>query len=280
MQNRFDIEIYPRKFTGGGGLKELWQYRDMVLLFVRRDWIANYKQTILGPLWAIIQPVVTAIVNAFIFGSLANLSSTGVPIFLFYFSSQIMWGFFSSCLTGASNTFVSNRYLLSRVYFPRIVLPVSNALSRLISLAIQAATFIAIYIISVLNGADISLNAAALLIPLHILHLGLLGVGVGGLLSALTKKYRDILMIINFAVTLWMYLTPVVYGIEKVPQQFSAIILFNPCTSIILNLRYGIFNSGEAYWGYYALSWAVTLIVFFLGVKVLKKTAFDVIDTI
>ena len=192
QQKGFDVNITPEDSEQDLSVSELWKYRDLIVLLVRRDFIANYKQTILGPAWAVVQPIMSTIVTAIVFGNLAKMSPVGIPIFLFYMSGQVLWTFFSSCLTQTANTFLANMNVMGKVYFPRFVAPVASTISNFVSLFIQIVLFICFYIWYVINGYPVSINITVCLIPLYLIHLALLALGVGAILSALTTKYRDL----------------------------------------------------------------------------------------
>ncbi len=260
--------------------KELWQYRNMVFQMIRRNFVANYKQTVLGPSWAIIQPVVSTIITAVVFGGLAGLSPDGIPMFLFYMSGQLTWGFFSGCLNNVSTTFVSNAGLMGKVYFPRFAMPIVGAGTNVISLVIQAAMFTVFYIFFVLRGAEISLHWSAALIPLYLLQLAILGMGVGAVLSAMTTKYRDTTFLISYGVTFWMYLTPVVYDIGIVPKTYMWLYMINPVSPVITHIRYALFQQGQLYWGYYFLSIGITIFFLIFGSRVFHKVERTFIDIV
>ena len=266
-------------------LKELWRYRDLVFLFVKRSFITRYKQTILGPAWAIIQPLLTTVVFTFIFGSIAGLGAQGVPSFVFYFSGNMMWGYFSACLTGTANTFISNRGILGKVYFPRMVMPVSGVLTQLITLGIQFIFFAFFLLFYMLTGENVHPNLYALLLPLLIVQSALLGLGVGVIISALTTKYRDLAMLTSFGVSIWMYATPIAYDMEAMGAfatggKYHALYMLNPVTSIINIFRHGFLGIGQIEWLYYAISWVVTFIVLLIGIVMFNRVEKTFMDTI
>ncbi len=266
-------------------LKELWSYRDLVMLFVKRNFVTNYKQTILGPAWAIIQPLLTTVVFTIIFGNIAGLGAQGVPSFVFYFSGTFMWTYFSSCLTGTANTFISNRAILGKVYFPRLVMPVSNVISNLIMLAIQFVFFIGFLIYYTLSGQGTHPNIYLLMFPLLVLQMACLSLGVGVIISALTTKYRDLAMLISFGVQIWMYSTPVAYDMEAMGAfatggKYHSLYMLNPVTPIINIFRYGFMGIGQIEWGFYAISWVTTIVLLFLGVVMFNRVEKTFMDTI
>ena len=265
---------------------ELWQYRDLIFLFVKREFVSKYKQTILGPAWAVIQPLLTTVVFTFIFGNVAGLADCGaVPTFLFYMCGNIAWQFFSGCLTGTANTFIGNSAILGKVYFPRLVMPISTVLSNFISFAIQAAMFVIFLVIYLfIPGYEIGINAMALMTPLIIIQMALLGLGCGVIISAATTKYRDLQMLVSFGVQLWMYGTPVAYSMNVFAHNktISAIIRLNPMTPLVEMLRNGWLGSsaGSIDWKFYMISWVITLVLLFLGVILFNKVEKTFMDTV
>ena len=276
----FDIVITPENRGGSSVISELFRYKDMMLLMLRRDIIANYKQTILGPTWAVIQPIVSAIITAFVFGGLAGLSPSGIPTFLFYMIGQVSWGFFSGSLNGSANVFLKHSGLLSKVYFPRFVMPITDVMSRCISLLIQLAIFAAFYIGFVISGAAIRPHWTIVLLPFYLAHLAVIGVGVGSILSAFTTKYRDTVFLIGYLTSFWSYLSPIVYDIGIVPERFLKIYLLNPVAPVINHIRYAVFSQGMLTWNYYFISLAVGILLLIAGYKVFNKTERTFIDTI
>lgn len=265
---------------------EIWQHRDLIMLLVKREFVSKYKQTILGPAWAVIQPLLTTVVFTFIFGNVAGLADCGaVPTFLFYMCGNIAWQFFAGCLTGTANTFVMNRGIMGKVYFPRLCMPISTALSQLIAFGIQAVMFIiflAIYLF--VPQYKIGINAFALMAPVLVLQMAILGMGVGIIISAATTKYRDLQFLVAFGVSLWMYATPVAYsmGLFKSSAALNIIARANPMTPIIEMMRYGFLGSeaGSLDWLSYGWSWVFTLAVFLLGVGLFNKVERNFMDTV
>ena len=265
--------------------KEVWQYRDLILLFVKRNFVSQYKQTILGPAWAIIQPLLTTVVFTFIFGNVAGLADCGaVPTFLFYMCGNIAWSYFSGCLTGTADTFIANRGTMGKVYFPRLCMPISTVLSRLITIGIQSAMFIIFLVIYLfVPGFAIQLNLFVLMAPVHILQLALLGLGCGVIISACTTKYRDLRFLVGFSVSLWMYGTPVAYSISLFRGTLLyRVVRFNPVTPVIEMLRYGFLGpeAGSLDWLAYGVSWAITLLLLTIGVLMFNKVERTFMDTV
>ena len=289
MQNEsdFKVKITSEHKIFDLHIKETFSYRDLILLFVKRDFMAFYKQTILGPLWAIIQPLLTTVVFTIVFGSLAKLTTADIaggfalPGFLFYMAGNICWAYFSTTLQATSNTFISNRATMGKVYYPRLVSPISTAFSGLISFAIQFAMFIIIWLVYLIKGGtDIRISSNLLFIPLIILQLILLSTGFGIIISSLTTKYRDLAMLVGFGLQLWQYGSPIAYGLNLIPEKYQGIYLLNPVTPIITTFRYAMFGFGYFNIMYYLIGWAVTLFVFFLGLILFSRIERTFMDTV
>lgn len=277
---KFQTVIEPKNKLLDLKIKEVWDYRDLVMLFVRRTFVAQYKQTILGPAWAIIQPLFTTVIFTFVFGNLAGLAPSGVPTFIFYLCGSIAWTYFSGCLTATSTTFTANASIMGKVYFPRLVMPISTVISQLIAFAIQAVFFIAFLVYYYVIGADVYPNMYILLTPVFILQLALLGLGFGIIISALTTKYRDLAMLVSFGTQIWMYLTPVAYDIGIIPERLMNIYMLNPVTPIICILRYAFLGIGELQLEYYMMSWVVTILVVFVGIIMFNRVEKTFMDTV
>lgn len=268
-------------------LRETFQYRDLIFLFVKRDFTAYYKQTILGPLWAIIQPLLTTVVFTIIFGNLAKLATTDVPgdfiipSFLFYMAGTICWSYFSSTLQATSNTFLTNRTTMSKVYYPRLVSPIATSFSNLISFGIQFAMFLVIWaFFYIKGGTSIQVTSALALLPLLVIQMVITAVGFGIIVSSVTTKYRDLAMLVSFGLQLWHYACPVAYGLQLVPEQWLGLYMLNPVTPIITTFRYAVFGFGCFDLGYYLISWAVSLSVFFVGLVLFSRIERTFMDTI
>lgn len=266
--------------------KEIWQYRDLIVLLVKREFVSKYKQTILGPAWAVIQPLLTTVVFTFIFGNVAGLAECGtVPTFLFYMCGNIAWHFFSGCLTATANTFIANRGTMGKVYFPRLCMPIATTMSQLISFLIQFVMFLAFLVIYLfVPGYSIEVNGTALMLPLAILQMAMLGMGCGVIISALTTKYRDLQFLVSFGVSLWMYGTPVAYSLAlfRYNRILYALVRGNPMTPVIEIFRYGFLGgqAGSMDWGFYALSWVITLAILTWGVLLFNKVEKTFMDTV
>jgi lipopolysaccharide transport system permease protein len=272
--------IQPKNGVFNVDVSELLKKKDLIALFVRREFVAKYKQTILGPAWAIIQPLLTTVVFTLIFGNIANLSADGVPSFIFYLSGTIIWTFFSNCFTQTANTFIANSDILSKVYFPRLVMPISTVLSQLISFVIQFAFMICFLVYYCVVAAGVQPNLYILLTPVLLLQMGMLGLGFGIIVSALTTKYRDLAMLITFGVQLWQYASPVAYDISIIPDNIYNIYMLNPVTPIILAFKYAYLGIGQIPWLYYWISWGTTAVVLFVGILLFSRVEKTFMDTI
>ncbi|MCI5575189.1 MAG: ABC transporter permease [Clostridiales bacterium] len=272
--------IKPKRAWFDLNLKELFRYRDLIMLFVRRTFVSQYKQTILGPAWAVIQPLLTTVVLTVVFGNIAGLAPSGVPTFAFYMCGSIAWGYFSSCLTATSHTFTANSAILGKVYFPRLVMPVSTVLSQLISFAVQFCFFLIFLFYYLITGANVHPNLWVLLTPVILLHLALLSLGVGIIISALTTKYRDLAMVVGFGVQLWMYATPVAYDLSMIPERFLGVYMLNPVTPVITLFRYAFLGVGEPHFAAYGISWLITIAVLFVGILLFNRVEKTFMDTV
>jgi len=276
----WDLIITPRKKWYDLQLRDVWHYRDLIGMFVRRDFVSRYKQTILGPLWFLIQPFLTSVVFVVVFGNIANLPTDGLPQMLFYMSGNVLWNYFSGCLTGTSTTFTSNAHLFGKVYFPRLVTPISIIISNLITFAIQFFFFLGFFVYFLLRGSNIGVTSWALTLPLLILLMAGLGLGFGIIISSLTTKYRDLQQLVGFGVSLLMYLTPVIYPISSIPEKLRWIAEINPITPIIETFRAGFLGAGNATWLGLGYSAGCMLVVLFIGVVIFNRVEKTFIDTV
>ena len=275
----FDVVIVPKSAWLDINWRELFHYRDLVLLFVKRNFISHYKQTILGPAWAVIQPLLTTIVFTIIFGNLAGLSADGAPSFLFYMSGTVAWSYFSTCLTQTADTFVGNAGILGKVYFPRLVIPISIIFTNLISFFIQLGMFLCFLLFYCIRG-DVKPTGFIFMVPVLIVQMAMLSLGSGIIISALTTKYRDLRMLVGFGVQLWMYGTPVAYDIKIVPDRFKLLFMLNPMTPIITLFRKAFLGIGEFYRGYYFSSWVITIVILFIGTVLFNHVEKTFMDTV
>ena len=290
MNNNYSwkTEIVPPRRGINLNFKEIWGYKDLIFLFVKRDFVSKYKQTLLGPMWAIIQPILTTVVFSIVFGSLAKLTTSDVyneeiqvPSFLFYMTGTIIWTYFSSTVTATSNTFITNRAVMGKVYYPRLVSPISTSLSNLISFFIQLLLFVIIEAVYIVNGqATVKLSLFVLLIPLLIVQLIMISSGIGIIVSSLTTKYRDLAMLVGFGLSLWQYLTPVAYGLALIPEKYLWIYMLNPLTAIVTTFRYALFGTGYFSIVYYLISLLSTVVLFFIGIVLFNKIERTFMDTV
>lgn len=279
----WDLEISANSKLFSLKIKDVWQYRDLLLLLVRRDFVAFYKQTILGPIWFFIQPVITTLTYTLVFSNLAGIPTDGIPAPLFYLAGITLWNYFADCLTKTSTVFRDNAGIFGKVYFPRLIMPLSIVMSNLVRFGVQFILLIMAMIFFYFKGAHIGLNWAALLFPLLIATVAVQGLGLGMVISAVTTKYRDLAFVVSFGVPLLMYATPVIYplsvALEKYPK-YASIIKYNPITGILETFRYGLLGKGTFNWGLLGYSCGVTLVIFLLGTLIFNKVERNFIDTI
>lgn len=277
------FEITPKNKFFSLNLAEVWHYRDLLMLFVKRDVVTVYKQTILGPLWYLIQPLFTSITFTIIFNTVAGIDTGIVPPFLFNLAGITVWNYFTACLTDTSDTFKKNAAIFGKVYFPRVIMPISIVMSNLLKFGIQFLIFIAFYIYYYFHGAPVSLNGSVLFLPLLVALMGILGLGLGMLISSLVTKYRDFSYLISFGVQLLMYLSAVMYPMALIKEKMPAyawLVQYNPLAYIIETTRYMLLNVGQiSVWGL-IYTFSITIIVFFVGLLVFNKTEKSFIDTV
>lgn len=279
----WDIEITPKSNLFVLGLKDTWHYRDLLILLVRRDFVSFYKQTILGPVWFFVQPIITIAIYNLVFSNLANISTENIPAPLFYLAGTIIWNYFADCLTKTSTVFKDNSAMMGKVYFPRLIMPLSIVLSNLVRFGVQFLLFIALMIIYWVRGSVFVPNMFILLFPLLIVLIAALGLGLGMIISAVTTKYRDLAFVVTFGVPLLMYTTTVIYplsiAITKYPA-YSWLIKFNPITAIIETFRYGFLGKGSFSWGLLGYSSAVTAAILLIGIIIFNKVERTFVDTV
>lgn len=262
-------------------LKEIWRYRDLIVLFTKRTFALTYKQTVLGPAWIFINPLISSIIYAFVFGGIAGMGTDGVPKILFYLCSNAVWIFFSSCVTKNASTFTANAGVFGKVYFPRLTIPVSNVLASIVQFGVQMLMVLAFLAVYVITGQVHPHWEAWLLIPVVLVHLGLLGLGFGIIISSLTTKYRDLAILVTFGVQLWMYATPIVYPLSQLGDGLmKTILLINPVTAPVEVFRYAVLGQGAIMSQYLALSWAITVVVVVIGVMIFNKVEKTFMDTV
>jgi len=278
----WDLVITPERGWLELHLSDIWQYKDLLWLLVKRDFTTFYKQTILGPLWFFIQPLISTIVFTVIFNNIAGISTDEIPPIIFYMSGIIAWNYFSNCLTSTSTTFTSNAALFSKVYFPRIILPLSRVISGLSRFGIQLLMFLGFYLYFIITGNDQIRPSieVLLLIPFFILQMAMLGQGMGMVISSVTTKYRDLTYLVSFGTQLLMYLSPIVYPLSVVPEKYKSLIMANPMTPIIEGFRQAFIGKGELDANMFFYSTLFTLIIFFIGLLVFNKVEKSFIDTV
>jgi len=272
--------ISPKSGWFDLNLANLWNYRDLIMLFVKRDFTALYKQTILGPLWFLLQPLFTTIVFTIIFGKIARISTDGVPQVLFYMSGIVIWNYFADCLNKTSDTFASNAAIFGKVYFPRLTVPVSVVITNLISLAIQSVLFLAFWSYFYLDGSAITISYWVLITPLLLFQMAALGLGLGILISSLTTKYRDLKYVVGFGVQLWMYATPIVYPMSQIPQKWQWMYAMNPMAAIVETARFAFLGAGSVRPWNLCISFAVTVLILLTGIVLFSRIEKTFMDTV
>ena len=278
--SEWDLVIEPQTSLLDLNLKDVWRYRDLLWLLVKRDFVSFYKQTILGPLWFFIQPLFTTIIFTFIFGNLAGLSTDGLPQPLFYMAGITAWNYFADCLTKTSTVFRDNANIFGKVYFPRLIMPLSIVVSNLVRFGVQMLLFFMMMAYYSYTAGSFTPNAYILLFPFLVLQMALLGLGLGLVITALTTKYRDLAFLITFGVQLMMYATTVIYPLSAAPANYKWLIELNPMTGIIEAFRFGFLGQGELTFSSFGYSVAFTLVALVLGVIIFNKTEKTFVDTI
>ena len=261
-------------------LKALWDYRDLMFLFVRRDLVSQYKQTILGPLYYVLTPIIGTLITTVIFGKIAKIPTEGVPQFLFFMSGGLFWGYFNNCLKAAKNTFTGGKAMFSQVYFPRLSVPISQAISALFRLIIQFSVFFSFYVYFILDGFQSRPSIWVLLFPLLLFQCGLLGIGVGVLMSSFTTKYRDLNFVFGFIITAWMYASPVVYPLSVIPEKWHLLMSLNPMVGIIESVRQILFGVSSLRIEFILIGVVVNLILLSVGILVFNKVERNFLDTV
>jgi lipopolysaccharide transport system permease protein len=277
---KWDKIIRPRNVWFDIHPIELWKYRDLIGLFVWRDFVSIYKQTILGPLWFIIQPLLTTLVFTVIFGNIAKLPTDGLPPFLFYLSGVIAWRYFADCLNSTSNTFVNNAHIFGKVYFPRLAVPVSIVISNLIAFGIQFLLFLAFYLYYWQYSSIIHPQPAIFLIPFLVIQMAALGLGFGIIVSSMTTRYRDLTHLVGFGVQLWMFATPVVYPASSLPDKWRYILVLNPMAPVIEAFRYAFLGTGSINMHSWLISLSSTVSILFIGIILFSKVEKTFMDTV
>lgn len=277
---QWKLTIRPTRGLLSIDLPELWRYRDLISLFVRRDIVAKFKQTILGPLWFVIGPLLSTFVYALVFNRIAGIETGGAPPVLFYMSGIVSWSYFAACLNGTSSTFTSNAHIFGKVYFPRLVTPISTVISNLLQFGIQFGLLLALIAWFAWSGHLLQFNWTVLLIPLYLALLAGVALGVGILISSATTKYRDLTQLLGVGVQLWMYATPIIYPVSKVPEKYRWVVELNPVAPLIHNFRYAVIGTEEFHRDglFYSLAFAV--VVSTMGILVFNKVEQSFMDTV
>ena len=279
-QNKWTTVIKPKTGWFDINLRELVQYKDLIVMFVKRDFKTMYKQTILGPLWIIINPLLTTLMFTIVFGNIANISTDGMPQIVFYMLGTTVWTYFSSCLTKTSSTFTGNAAIFGKVYFPRLVTPISTVISGLINFGVQFLMFLGFMAYFMIKGSPIEPNLWILITPLLLVQLAALALGFGIIISSMTTKYRDLAVLVTFGVQLWMYATPVVYPASQIGGKLKTLMMLNPVSPIVESFRYAFLGSGSIPWNYLGISVVTTLVVLFAGVVLFSRVEKTFMDTV
>ncbi|MCH5275272.1 MAG: ABC transporter permease [Lachnospiraceae bacterium] len=280
MEEKWTTVLKPRSKWYELNIKELMAYRDLIFLFVKRNYTTRYKQTILGPLWLIINPLFTTLMYAVVFGGIAQIPTEGVPSILFYLGGNILWTYFAMCINQTSGTFVNNAGILGKVYFPRLVMPISTVLTGLLDFCIQLMLFLVIAVIYALSGQAIQISGWISLLPVLVLQIAILGMGIGVIVSSMTTKYRDLNVLVTFGVQLWMYASPIVYPLSQIPEKYRFIYLLNPVAPVITIFRYAFFGIGEIPFLSWGISWIVTLVILGIGMVLFNRVEKTFMDTV
>lgn len=277
----WDLIIKPHSSLLDIPWADIWRYRDLIVMFVKRDVITVYKQTILGPIWYVVQPILTTAIYILVFGNIAGISTDGMPKTLFYLSGIVIWNYFAESFNQTANTFKENANIFGKVYFPRLITPIAKVASALIKFFIQFAFLLVVYFYFILSGTEaIQPNMNIFLIPLYVIMMAGLGLGFGIVFTSWTTKYRDLIFLLTFAVQLLMYATPVIYPVSTIPEKYKALILANPMTSIVEGFKYALLGTGNFSWMNLGYSFSFMIILLFAGIIIFNKTEKSFIDTV
>ena len=280
IDTEWDLIIEPKRKLLDLPIREVIRYRDLIVLFIKRDFVTQYKQTILGPLWFVINPLISTIMYIFVFGNLAKLSTDGVPQILFYYAGTMLWTFFSGCFTDATNIFVTNKDLFGKVYFPRLTVPISNIFGNLTRITVQFIFLLVFFIYYLVTTDVLKPSFAVLAFPLLLIWIAALGTGMGMIISALTTKYRDLRILVTFALNLAMYATPIVYPISQIPKKFSWVLYANPLSVPVELFRVWFYGAGTVTLGVACISIAETILLLFLGLVMFNQNERNFIDVV
>lgn len=279
-EEHWDKIILPQKTLFHIPIKELWEYRDLLFIFVHRNFVAAYKQSILGPFWHLIQPIMTTAVFMVVFNRIANISTDGVPPLLFYFCGIMLWQFFSTCLTTSSNAFIANVNIFSKVYFPRLIIPLSSIMSAFIELGIKFLLLFCIYGYYLYQGAIVVPNIYILAVPGIIIIMGILGLGSGILISSMTTKYRDLAYLVGFGVQLLMYASPVIYPASAISAQYQKYVFFNPMASLLEGYKFALTGAGSFSWMWLGYSTLIAIFLLLFSIIMFNRVENKFVDTL
>ena len=277
---KWDLIIEPQQGLLDVNFKEIWDYRDLLFLFVKRDVVTVYKQTVLGPIWFFVQPIMTMLVYIVVFGNIAGIPTDGIPKPLFYLSGIIIWNYFSECFLKTSDTFTVNQDMFGKVYFPRLIMPLSKVVSGLIKFFIQFILFLVVYLYFLVDGVPVHLGVELLFVPYFIILMALLGLGFGLIFTSMTTKYRDLKFLIQFGVQLLMYATPIIYPMSEIPEKIRYFIFFNPLSHIVEGFKLAFLGQGSLTTSGLLYSSVCTLIVLIIGILIFNKTEKTFVDTV
>ncbi len=281
MDEKYSTLIEPKTSLLSVDFKEIWRYRDLFSMFVKRDIITQYKQTILGPAWFFIQPLLTMVMYMIVFGGIAGISTDGLPQALFYLAGILCWQYFADCLNKTSSTFTTNQNIFGKVYFPRLIVPLATVSSNLVRLFIQLFLFLVVYVYYLVIGVDVAPNWYVLLFPVLVLMLAGLALGFGIIISSMTTKYRDLTILFTFVVQLWMYATPIIYPLSTITNTtVRTVMLLNPITSIVETFKYGALGIGSFSWGALGYSFGFMVVLLAVGIVVFNKVQRSFMDTV
>jgi lipopolysaccharide transport system permease protein len=280
QQDKWSMILRPKKSLFEVNLAELWHYRDLIAMFVKRDFVSKFKQTILGPLWFIVQPLLTTLMFVVVFGNIAGIPTDGIPQVLFYMTGIVGWNYFSTCLNDTSQTFIKNASIFGKVYFPRLAMPLSVVISNLVSFAIQFIFLLGFLIYYIAKGSDVMPGIEVLLIPFLVLLIAGLGLGFGIIISSLTTKYRDLVHLVSFGVTLWMYATPIIYPLSEIPEKYKAFVMANPMTPIVETFKTALLGVGSVDYIGLLYSFGFMVILLAIGILIFNKVERTFMDTV
>jgi lipopolysaccharide transport system permease protein len=279
----YDLIIRPKRHAFDINFKEIWDYRDLLRMFVKRDVVTVYKQTLMGPLWFIVPPILSTAIYIVVFGKIAQIPTDGIPMPLFYLAGIVIWNYFAECFNSTANTFNQNAAIFGKVYFPRLITPLSKIISGLIKFGIQLTLFLVVYLYYILTDEfEVTLQWSLMLIPIYIVIMALMGMGAGILITSMTTKYRDLMFLIGFGVQLLMYATPVIYPLSTIPSgsKMEMLILANPLTPIVEGFKYAFLGAGHFSWASLSYSAGFTTILLIIGIIVFHRTERNFIDTV